>query len=441
MAIACLVLAYNAPPVLECSLPTLLDAGCDVFVHLDAKASREEYIKAVGTLGREVYFLEDRVKVFWGGYSMMQAEFKLIEAARARNKYDRYLLISDDSIPILPGGALSARLGAAGDLISFMKLHDSSPLMVRYRNFYFYDHPATMARRHEAPSLEIDEEFEQRIAEIAVWRRLGKKPIDIYHGSQFWSLTGSTLERVIETVGTDIHLVRSFTYSATPDELMIQSILGGFWAADSHTAPMYVDFSVAPGPRTYTDFGQLPYDIESRHLFIRKVSPQAIPLLERIARNLRDGKTMYGTDPDESLFGREFTDEIGRTVVAVRLKAPIGEAGPEWHGLEHARGRRFRWTRADTIKWELGRIESCPSRVRFVMTIVMNSAIDFASRCLLIYGAQKKNLEIHGSSLVVDFSYEAPEHSFATLITPPTTSPREASGFPDDRKLGLAIET
>jgi Core-2/I-Branching enzyme len=440
-AVACLVIAYNAASVLARSLPVLRAAGCDVFVHLDSKVRRDEYVRVLGTTGRDVTFLDDPVEVFWGGYSMMQAEFKLINAARATGNYNKYALISDDSFPILPGDAIAAKLAVSDDLVSYTRQPDSSPFAARYRKFFCYDHPATMARGHNTRSLEIDEEFEQKIAEIAVWRRIGKKPINVYHGSQFWCLTNSTIDLILDRIGTDIHLVKSFQYSALSDELMFQSILGNIATSDSHTGPVYADYACVPGPRVYTEISELPYDIDRRHLFIRKISPQASSLLEHMSRNLQNGNTIYGAPPDGCFFGREFTNEAGETVVTLRLRAPVVDKGSEWNGLENAGGRQFRWTARDAVTWELDDIEFCPSRVRFVITTVVGSAVGFAEKSRLTYGSQTEHVESHGSSLVADFAYHQHEPLRVTLTTPPPISPREARGHSDDRKLGFAIAT
>jgi hypothetical protein len=405
------------------------------------KVERDEYVRTLGITEPDVTFLDDPVEVFWGGYSMMQAEFKLIKAARATGNYNKYALISDDCFPILPGDALAARLAASDDLVSFRRQPDSSPFAARYRKFFYYDHPATMARRPNTRSLEIDEKFEQNIAEIAVWRRIGKKAIDVYHGSQFWCLTNTTIDLILDRIETDIHLVKSFQYSALSDELMLQSILGNIGTSDCHSGPVYADYACVPGPRVYTEFSELPYDIDRRHLFIRKISPQASSLLEHMSRNLQSGDTIYGTPSDGCLFGREFTNEAGETVVTLRLRAPIADKGSEWNGLESAAGRQYRWTARDTVTWELDDIEFCPSRVRFVITTAVSSAVGFAKNSRLTYGCQTEHMEFHGSSLVADFAYHQHDRLRVTLTTPPPVSPREARGHPDDRKLGFAIVT
>ncbi len=68
------------------------------------------------------------------------------------------------------------------DLITLARPAEGSDFRARYQKFFYYDHPATMMRGHGTRSTEIDEAFEARFAEIAKFRRIGKKAIDVYHG-------------------------------------------------------------------------------------------------------------------------------------------------------------------------------------------------------------------------------------------------------------------
>jgi len=439
MAVACLILGYSAPAVLGCSLRPLREAGCDVFVHVDCKADLDRYLSEVGEMKREAYFLEDRLDVFWGGYSMMVAEFRLIEIARANRRYDKYVLISDDTVPILPGKALGERLADADDMISFTHQDHNSPYWARYHKFFLYDHPATMVRGHNTRSVEIDEEFEKKIAEIAVWRRIGKRQLEVYHGSQFWVLTDPSVSRVMACVNSDIHLVKSFEYSALSDELMVQSILGNYLGRNSYSGPVFADFSCVPGPRVFTDVGQLPYDVGDHHLFMRKISPDARSLLAHLTSRLASGETIFGTAPDAQLFSGEIIDAEEKPLLVMRLRAPAQTDDPCWNALERAGPRLYRWTAQSQVQWSLPVPPACPPRVRFVITTTVNSTAEFYSGCTLRYGTQSKVLELRGNSLTADFEYDADQPFAVTLLTPEPISPREARGHPDDRKLGLAI--
>ncbi len=214
MKLACMILAYGAAPVLKSALPILRSAGWDVFVHLDRKVRREIYLEGLGESAGLCRFVENPIEVFWGGYSMIEAEMKLIETARGNDHYDKFLLLSDNSFPALPPAALAKHFSGADDQISIEKQKENSPLYVRYGSFCCYDHPATTVRgvSHSdgQPLRSVDETLENKIAEIAVLRKLGKKNIDIFYGSQFWALTSKSVDHVRKVVSEDLHLRKSF---------------------------------------------------------------------------------------------------------------------------------------------------------------------------------------------------------------------------------------
>src|SRR5208282_2652229 len=103
--IAILVLAHRHAALQY--LLDLLDDRFAVFVHLDAKTEA-----GAGRLRvpRHATLIEPRENVFWGGWSMMRATLALIEAARARDGFARYALVSGVSLPVLPLDRLEAAL-------------------------------------------------------------------------------------------------------------------------------------------------------------------------------------------------------------------------------------------------------------------------------------------------------------------------------------------
>jgi hypothetical protein len=225
MKLACLVLAYSGARVLAATAPVYHAAGWDMFVHLDAKGDMARYRADLGQSAALCRFIEPRELVFWGGYSMIRAQFRLIEAALAGD-YDKFLLISDDTLPLFPPSHLNHILGAEGDFVSAMPQASGSRNLIFYHQYYYYDHPATtMKGPRTEQGTQIDETFEAAIAEIAALRRRGKKDIQLAYGSQFWALGRESLQIILDTVASDEHLVKSFQYARLPDLLMFQSIL------------------------------------------------------------------------------------------------------------------------------------------------------------------------------------------------------------------------
>jgi hypothetical protein len=372
---------------------------------------------------------------------MVQAELKLLATARAAGPYDKYLLMSDDSFPVVPASQLRERLSTGTDLISAARQPKASYIHGRYHDFYCYDH-ATTSTRDEARTGIIDEALEEKIAEIAVLRRIGKKAIEVYWGSQFWALGASSVDLVLRLAATDRHLAKSFEYAALPDELMIQSIIGNYTSHEAlTTGPVYADCSQPGGPRIMATEKDLPLDLQPSHLFLRKIAPDAANLLDSMQTLLRDGKRIDGRGARGAPIGRRETDDAGREWLILRLCAPTGSPGAGWHGLESFGGRVYRWTEAAKIEWFFNEISLPAGRIRFVITPVIDSGPQFLAQCQLSFAGQTRRLELHDGVLSAAFEHQAVSPLRVVLITPQPVSAREAHGADDDRRLGLSIAT
>src|SRR5689334_7193615 len=98
---------------------------------------------------------------------MVRAELKLIETAKQAGSYDRFLLISDDAVPIHPAHVLRELYENDVDYIELNQQEVGSEFHQRYTGYFFLDHPATAARRQGHRLLtELDAEFFEKMAEI-----------------------------------------------------------------------------------------------------------------------------------------------------------------------------------------------------------------------------------------------------------------------------------
>lgn len=293
MKVACMVLGCYAPQVLALTIPVFKSSGWDIFIHVDAKIDIKGYISHLGENASGCTFV-DPIEVYWGGYSMLEAELRLIEAARTKGDYEKYLLISDDTLPVYPPDYLNQVLSQKSDLITAIK----RPLeKSNYSKFFYYDHPATTMRGHGHRSTEIDDTFLNAMQEITHLKLTGKKQLTIAYGSQFWALTKDTLDFVTDIWSKDINLVKSFTYSPLPDETMIQSILHSYkFFRDIDLQPIYADFhSQNGGPRILESIEDLPFDLTSNQIFVRKVKPNALKFIETVTSRLLYGKNAWGS--------------------------------------------------------------------------------------------------------------------------------------------------
>jgi hypothetical protein len=71
-----------------------------VFIHVDRKSNiYDEVIRSVGRVPN-VFVIEERYEVFWGGFSAVNATYALLRAAVSNGGFDRYVLLQGADYPI-----------------------------------------------------------------------------------------------------------------------------------------------------------------------------------------------------------------------------------------------------------------------------------------------------------------------------------------------------
>jgi len=95
MRIAVLILAHKNLNQLN-KLISHLAEDFDVFVHLDKKSSMK--IKELYAL-KNVFIIK-KYRTYWGSFNLIKATLELIKIAFTKKKYDRYIFISGQDVPI-----------------------------------------------------------------------------------------------------------------------------------------------------------------------------------------------------------------------------------------------------------------------------------------------------------------------------------------------------
>ena len=285
--VAVLVLAYQAPSVLE-QLTRLLNGDrFTVFVHLDGKACIDAYRGNRAWPGN-VHFITERLEVYWGGYNMVRATVSLVEHALCDASHHVVALVSDDTLPWLPPGRLHAELLAKPNRIDLGMAWRNPPFLKRYEEYFHFDADATAARPMEVHRRAVSERALAALQRLDQLRRRGKYPLDrLWSGSQWWSFSRSMLGHMLADLHGNPWLRESFEFSAVPDEMVFHTLyarrMGLKWR--SVTGPMHTDFSRDPAPFVFTAAEQIA-DVPDGRLFVRKVADgAAAQVAEGLARS------------------------------------------------------------------------------------------------------------------------------------------------------------
>lgn len=100
MKIAYLILCHIDPEHIKRLTDKLTVGTCDeAFVHVDKKTSIEPFEKLLNS-NPQVHILAERVAVYWGGYSSIEATIRLFRTAISSSNFDRFVILQGLEYPI-----------------------------------------------------------------------------------------------------------------------------------------------------------------------------------------------------------------------------------------------------------------------------------------------------------------------------------------------------
>ncbi len=287
--LAFLILAHGSFGQLERLVRRLSPAGADtVVVHIDAKVPDDDFGRVRESLGRispNVLFSE-RVRSDWGGFALVEAAGKLIDALERSGRSYRYAsLLSGKDYPIKPVGALRSFL-ARHDRQEFIECFDFflEPFFVRGIRSERVDYrwPFTV-ERFGAHVFKLWSML-QGLADV---RRVPPRGMRLVAGSQWWTLSREALSearRFMEDPQRDAFFRTTFV----PDELVFSTALANSSLADRISGRNLRCITWLPSgtPRAFlpSDFARLA---ASDAFFARKVDATIAPdLIDKIDAEL-----------------------------------------------------------------------------------------------------------------------------------------------------------
>jgi hypothetical protein len=310
--IAVLVLAHRPE-----SLPylvSLLPPPFDIFVHYDAKS---------GTLPQltvpNLRFISPRRPVFWGGFSMIEATLDLLQTAIAAGGYERYVLLSGDTLALRPPEALAeALLNPNVEYIELVDIKDEpatkgkswdqievmlgSEHPGRFYNFQNWDslltNPYTaddLARTQNlTPAAAATLRAEAARVNAAWLSRLPPRPRlfqQFYYGTQWWALTANLIGQILPQLLAK-ETKDFFRYMEVPDEHYFNCVVGNRFPKDARRDEAFPKSLIRTDPesRNKTRPGITAAFLRenaTKTLFIRKFNP-AFAL--EIAHAIRAGR-------------------------------------------------------------------------------------------------------------------------------------------------------
>ncbi|MCM1268070.1 MAG: beta-1,6-N-acetylglucosaminyltransferase [Bacteroidales bacterium] len=193
----------------------------DIFIHMDLKNRKYRPEKAEQMISHaNVIHTQKRLKVQWGGYSVVEAELILLSEAVSVNHYAYYHLLSGQDLPIQSQDAIH-RFFDDHSGKEFVRIIDSESAWHRqigrrvgvYHLFQEY-----LGRKHK-----ILRAFNNVF--LSVQQMLGIKrsrDVDFRGGAQWFSITDSLARYVL---GKSAWIRKTFANTCCADEIFLQTIV------------------------------------------------------------------------------------------------------------------------------------------------------------------------------------------------------------------------
>jgi len=350
MRVAVLVLASLAPRALFATATYFSRSDVDIYVHLDAKTDLADYLKQTESYPPRVRFLDARRRVYWGGFSMVEATLDLLREAVRAGPYDRYVFISDNSLPVQSLEGFFAQLAAREDMIETVR-NTSGVARGWYEDFYLSDDDLFDYRRSGLSPRPVDAAMQDQLDRLLKLKARGKKSGDLFHGQASWALSADSVLLVLNAAENDPWWVESCRFALFSDETFFHTLVGAAkYPGGLHDPPTYTD-NCRFYPRVIAKSRDLPFDMHPHFLFLRKIAPDFAPDLPETCLRLYAGvRHMLAHDP--AVRGERVIAVSEGGVPHLHLLAPI-EDDSGWGERGNRKGRRFRKLNADAVAWRL----------------------------------------------------------------------------------------
>lgn len=214
---AFLILAHNDPKHLKKLIYTLDYPMFDIYVHVDAKVDISQFgFDDYHLEYSNLYVLDNRVKVYWADYSVVQATIILYEAAMEHCEYVRYITLSGNDYPLKSNDTIYREL--RDDNIEFiMGTPSEKQEKVKY---YFFKKIGVLGKAltHLFRWMHIVRNKDSLV--------IDGEPYVIFFAPQWHALSGSCINYILNKIKmNNEELFRYFRYSFAPDELLIPTLL------------------------------------------------------------------------------------------------------------------------------------------------------------------------------------------------------------------------
>lgn len=286
MKIAYLFLVHKNPTLLKRAIGKLSSQRSAFFIHVDLKTDIREFSSVSGD---NVSFSGQRVPVYWGEFSQVEATTLLIrQATKCPASFDYFVFMQGSDYPLRSSGYIERFLenNRGGEFINLVRMPAPGfPLSKINRLRYPSDRPVLRFATRALAKLGLAERD---------WRKyMGE--LQPYSGSAWWALSRNACEYILEFAENNPHVEKYFRNTFTSDEMFFHTILGNSpLRPQARRSLVYADWSLSRAHpamlnREHIMFFEAQEKVwvedewgPGEMLFARKFSDDSLDLLDQI---------------------------------------------------------------------------------------------------------------------------------------------------------------
>lgn len=222
------IIAHNNPKQFYNLLGLLADERNDIYVHIDKKSDIYQFTAPFSDLNYpknlHVFFIHNRVNVYWGHYSLIVCELNLLKAvSESPKKYDYVHLISGVDLPLKHQDEIHDFFDKHQGLefIDF-STDDFNMKALKLNTEYPYYFGSYLSRHDWFAKIIGRNLFRIQRLVVKTLNIKSKYDVELYKGSNWFSITGNLAQWI--TAHRKI-IIRTLKHTWCPDELMLQTFV------------------------------------------------------------------------------------------------------------------------------------------------------------------------------------------------------------------------
>ncbi|ANF45122.1 hypothetical protein AZK53_05345 [Priestia megaterium] len=285
--IAYLVLAHNDPSHLK-RMINALDYRADFYIHLDLKVTIDDFKSVIGEKSN-IFWIDERVKVNWGGFNMVKATISLLKTCLSTGiLYKRIILLSGSDYPIKSNKQIHSFF-LDNQNVEFIRAFNiteskSKHYVDQISSYFFMDVSFTKSKllNHILRKTFNLSAFLFKKNPFVI---TAKEEIPVYFGSQWWAITYDCANDILNFIDDNPSIYKYFKHSFAPDEKFFHTIIFNtphkskttnkgsepFIQGTSNWANLHI---IHPSLSKWYDEDDVAEVLESEKLFIRKVNSE-----------------------------------------------------------------------------------------------------------------------------------------------------------------------